>query len=61
LREGAAVDLPPAASATALFAAEPAVTVQLVSSIGTCWESRFAPADFKPNTPAKTRASCKGP
>lgn len=43
------------------FAIDPDVTVQLVSSDGTCWTSTFTPGDFKKNVLTKAQASHKGP
>ena len=59
--KGAALNAPAAASASALFEASPAVTVQLVTSNGTCWGSTFTPSDFRTNTLTKAKASHKGP
>jgi Zn-dependent metalloprotease len=59
--KGPSLLVPQAATLSARFAADPQVTVQLLTSEGTCWTSTFAPADFKVNAVVKTLATHKGP
>ena len=59
--KGVEVPVPTAASLSVRFEANPAVTVQLISSIGTCWQSTFTTPDFRTNSLPKTQASHKGP
>ena len=47
---GPALSVPPAASATQLFAQQDDVTVQLVNDAGGCWESVFPPSAVLRNT-----------
>jgi hypothetical protein len=59
--KGAALPDPPPATVTTRFEANPAVTVQLVSASGTCWQTAFAPGDLKRNFPPLTQATHVGP
>jgi Zn-dependent metalloprotease len=59
--KGANLDVPIQATGSTRFAADPAITVQLVTSVGTCWESTFTPTDLSANTLPKAIASHVGP
>ncbi len=59
--KGMALDLPDPASASTRFEANPVLTVQLLNSVGTCWQSTFTLADLRSNTLAKAQANHKGP
>lgn len=51
--------LPAAFDATSFFDQDTSVTVQLVSSAGTCWTSAFSAAQTKSNTPVSFKAQAK--
>jgi bacillolysin len=59
--KGGALDLPAAATALQRFEATPAVTVQLVTSAGACWQSAFTASDLARNTVPLTRGTHVGP
>ncbi len=54
--KGVFLDVPDPATPATRFEANPAVTVQLVSSAGTCWQSTFAATDFRFNTLPRAQA-----
>ncbi|MFN8641512.1 MAG: hypothetical protein U0802_07600 [Candidatus Binatia bacterium] len=53
---GAALPVPPAASASQLLAQQDDVTVQLVNDAGGCWQSVFPPAAVQQNAVDRYKA-----